>query len=127
MAKVTVDVNKLPIKDGYVYPRILLGIATKDWELVSRSVDEACETCLDVWYDYEPLRETIADAGYLCYTCFMKDKGIYPNSYICYNGKYPELNKSQRESHCGSDAMDRWRKWQEDERRKRNKERRKKL
>ena len=79
------------------------GIKKGDWKAVEKGIGFAVKSnIIDVWYDYQPLTDAMNDQGYKCYTCFMKAKGVYPQSLECYL-KYvsmPEARESLIKRHC---------------------------
>ena len=54
---------------------------------------------LDTWYDSQEMLNAVDDAGYKCYTCFMKAKGVYPAELVCYSGNSDAEEMRQR--NCG--------------------------
>ena len=51
---------------------------------------------LDTWYDSQEMLNAVDDAGYKCYTCFMKAKGVYPAELVCYSGNSDAEEMRQR-------------------------------
>ena len=54
---------------------------------------------LDTWYDSQEMLNAVDDAGYKCYTCFLKAKGVYPAELVCYSGNSDAEEMRQR--NCG--------------------------
>ena len=81
-------------------------IREEDWHTVAELIDEDIrKRKLDVWYGYTPLTTAVHDAGYQCYTCFMKYHGVLESDYICYLGYNGSLGKHMRESYCSKEEI----------------------
>lgn len=64
--------------------RVQHAINRKDWTAASRLITTEIQAQrLDTWYDCQEMLNAVTDAGYLCYECFLKAKGVLSVDTAC--------------------------------------------
>ena len=75
-------------------------IEKEEWERAATLLNIAItQQELDTWYDSPEMLECVEDAGYDCYTCFMKAKGVLPNDTVCFE-EYGARAEKMRKEKC---------------------------
>ena len=83
------------------YAKVETAIKRNDWRAAAKGISTEIKAYrLDCWYDCEPMLAAVTDAGYECYTCLMKSKGVLPPETVCFD-EYGERAEKMRKEKCG--------------------------